>query len=109
MDDSLWQPEIVRVRQGGVEIGLAGWWYLEPLYRWRKSTLGALSTRAGNVHPVGCEKPVAESVYLLQQPAYDCRLASLSGKQLKASSHPPCPVSRNLKCQWAMVKKQPEC
>jgi len=80
-----------------------------PLYRMRTPSLSVLSCQAGNVHSAGCETSVAESLYLLQQPAYDCSLRSLSGNNSKASSHPPCPVSRNLECQWAIFVQQSEC
>ena len=45
----------------------------------RKSSLRLGSPVDRNLHSAAYEKSVAESAYLLQQPAYDCRLASLSG------------------------------
>ncbi len=44
-----------------------------------------------NLHPLTYEKSVAESVYLLQQPAYECSLHSLSGNQLIAEFPSPVP------------------
>jgi hypothetical protein len=79
-----------------------------PLYPMRTPSLSALPFPSGNVHSGGCETSFAERLYLLQQPAYDCTLGSLSGNNSKPSSHPPCPVGRNLKCQWAIFM-QSEC
>jgi hypothetical protein len=59
----------------------------------RSSSLVCLSPRRENLNSRQHEKSVAESVYLLQRPAYECNLSSLSGNQLIAESHPPCPVS----------------
>src|SRR5580704_14008050 len=80
---------------------------VNPLYLMRNPSLGPVSRPDGNVHPAGCETSFAESLYLLQQPAYDCSLASLSGNNSKPSSHPPCPVSRNLKCKRAIFVQNP--
>jgi hypothetical protein len=62
----------------------------------RSASLGRLSGRPENLRLVRCEKFVAESVYLLQRSAHECRLASPSGKNSEPSSHPPCPVNGNL-------------
>ena len=65
---------------------------VEPLYRQRSPSLGVLSFDLENLHPHKREKFVAESVYLLQQPAHDCSLVSLSGNQLR--SRVPIPLAR---------------
>jgi hypothetical protein len=64
------------------------------LYLMRISSLGVSSTYVEILRSLIDEKSGAEIVYLLQQPAYDCSLASLSGNQLsRPSSRPPCPIN----------------
>jgi hypothetical protein len=59
----------------------------------RNPSLGILSAYDEKLRPLGYEKLVAESVYLLQPSAHDCSLGSPSGNQTQIlSSRPPCPA-----------------
>jgi len=57
----------------------------------RITSLGVSSIIAEKLRSLSYEKSGAESMYLLQQPAYDCRLGSLSGNQLDTEFPSPLP------------------
>jgi hypothetical protein len=70
----------------------------------RNPSLGVSSFCRENLHPRQHEKSVAESVYLLQQAAYDCSLASPSGNQLSRVPISHCPINGILRVKGQFAK-----